>query len=414
MPTFPTMPLIMPTVGGSSGSWGTLLASAFLVLDGHQHLGVGSGGAQIVSAAININADLTFASYSATNLRSATFAAGQAVSGVRKLYVGANSELYWNNSAAGAAIQLTSGTSLNVSAFIGGIGGDYTSVSAALNYDNSAARYTLKAGGGTTWARVAAGEVRIHEHASTSSIYVALAAPAGIASPYTVTFPAAVPGSTLLVQVSSAGVMTFSNTVVNAVTFSGAITPTGGIAAATFTGLITASAGITVSAGAATFAVAVTANAGVTCASNQHVTVSGTGEYKHGDKTIAQSGGGVIAVSSGTYGAGVSSDAPYWQLSTGGGIVYLQIQGIRTGDRVKSLKIVGLATQEPTLAIYTQAAGVSTVRAHTAANTIVTNGDTTLTLNAAYTLSSEHVWLKITSGASTFDVRQIVCTYDRP
>jgi hypothetical protein len=380
MPTFPTMPLIMPTVGGSSGSWGTLLASAFLVLDGHQHLGVGSGGAQIVSAAININADLTFASYSATNLRSATFAAGQAVSGVRKLYVGANSELYWNNSAAGAAIQLTSGTSLNVSAFIGGIGGDYTSVSAALNYDNSAARYTLKAGGGTTWARVAAGEVRIHEHASTSSIYVALAAPAGIASPYTVTFPAAVPAAKRLVQVSSAGVLTYENT---------------GIEASTFSGLITASAG-------------------VTCAANQHVTVSGTGEVKHGDRVLTTggiAGNGTNWSSSavaGTFGAMASS---------GAGNLFVPIE-LTAGDRIKSVTywLYGDGAADMIATVYSSDATrtLSSIGAVTTNNT--PGSWTAITINVTDTVvvANGGLFIHFDGNATGLAVGEISVTYDRP
>ena len=73
------------------------------------------------------------------------------------------------------------------------------------------------------------------------------------------TWPAALPGSTLLTQVSSAGVMTWSNTIANAVIMSASLTvgTTLGV-----TGLITATAGLT-------------------AAANQHVTLQGTGEVKH-------------------------------------------------------------------------------------------------------------------------------------
>jgi hypothetical protein len=397
MPTFPTMPLIMPTVGGSSGSWGTLLASAFLVLDGHQHLGVGSGGAQIVSAAININADLTFASYSATNLRSATFAAGQAVSGVRKLYVGADAELYWNNSASGTAIQLTNGTALNVSAFIGGIGGDYTSVSAALNYDNSAARYTLRAGGGTTWARVAAGEVRIHEHASTSSIYVALAAPAGIASPYTVTFPAAVPGSTLLVQVSSAGVMTFSNTVVNAVTFSGLITASAGV---TSTGLVTA-------------------NAGVTCAADQHVTVSGTGKYKHGDQVLPMSPlRGIVRTNWAPDFTGVGSTSLGYMLATGAGSFALPFE-LPAGKTMKSLVVArygdGAADLEITVMSMASDGSITlgTIGSASVSNPAAAWTDTTVDLVDTAVATGTVYWVEFSANAANIRIGPVRLTYDQ-
>jgi hypothetical protein len=365
MAIYPTIPLTVPTVGGSSGAWASTLNSALLALDGHQHLGVGSGGAQIVSAAININADLTFASYSATNLRSATFAAGQAVSGVRKLYVGANSELYWNNSAAGAAIQLTSGTSLNVSAFVGGIGGDYTSVSAALNYDNSAARYTLRAGGGTTWARVAAGEVRIHEHASTSSIYVALAAPAGIASPYTVTF-------------SAAGVLTFENT---------------GIEAATFSGLITASAG-------------------VTCAANQHVTISGTGEFKHGDRILTTNG---LA----GHGTNWFTDTDGCMSYGGAGTEYLLVPiGLHVGDRIKSVSFQFSGDSSVDLTVNVQSLSATMVETQigtvTVSNQSSTWAVTTIDVTDTVIVANGSIFLECVTNAIGGRIGTICVTYDHP
>lgn len=373
MPIYPTIPLTVPTVGGSSGAWGTILSAALLAVDSHNHLGVGSGGAQIVSAAININADLTFASFSATNLRSATFAAGQAVTGVRKLYVGADTELYWNNSAAGAAIKITDGTSLNVAGFIGGIGGDYTAVAAALNYDDSAKRYTLRNGGGTTWARVAAGEVRIHEHASTSSIYVALAAPAGIASPYTLTFPAAVPGSTQLAQVSSAGVVTFSNTVTNLIT----------------------------------------ASAGVTCAANQHVTVSGTGDVKHGDREMVRhpsqySVSSSVTATRSAVGISASAGADFWMAIP-----------LRVGDRVKSIAFShfgdGAADITVAEAAVVNMDGTSTSLGSTSVSNPAAAWATT-TLNATDTTlaTGQSLLFYVTTNAAGITLGNVAVTYDHP
>lgn len=240
MPTYPNIPLTVPTVGGSSGTWGQLLLDCLLALDQHRHEGIGAGGAKIQPAGIDINDDLSLASNSLTNIRSLAFSSGQAVSGSRLLYVGADNELYWNNNASGAAIKITDGASLNVAGFIGGIGGDYTAVAAELNYDDALDRYTFTMAGGTTWARIAAGELRIHEHNTIANSYVALASPSGLAGSYTLTFPGALPGSTQLAQVSSAGVMSFSNTVAQAVTLSGGVS-----GATTFSGVITASSGVT-------------------------------------------------------------------------------------------------------------------------------------------------------------------------
>lgn len=376
MPTYPTIPLTVPTVGGSSGAWGTTLNAALLAIDSHNHLGVGSGGAQIVSAAININADLTFASYSATNLRSVTFASGQAVTGVRKLYVGADSELYWNNSAAGTAIQITDGTSLNVAGFIGGIGGDYTSVSAELNYDDSAARYTLRKGGGTTWARVAAGEVRIHEHASTTSIYVALASPAALASPYTVTFPAAVPAGKRMVQVSSAGVLTFENT---------------GIAASTFTGLVTA-------------------DAGVTAAADQHVTVSGTGRFKHGE---------LVRAFNGTNGSGTNwaVNNNGYMLSSGAGTLIVHLP-FDVGERVKSIsfQIFGDGSADLTTNVWelSTAMAALSIGTDTTSNQAASWSTVTIDVTDSTVTSPGGIFLEFIASAANLRIGAIMATYDRP
>lgn len=300
MPTFPEMNLVAPTVGGSSGAWATLLNQCLQQISAHSHQ---SGeGVKITPAAIDINANLSLASNSLTNIRSLAFSSGQAVSGSRLLYVGADNELYWNNNASGAAIKITDGASLNVAGFIGGIGGDYTAVAAELNYDDALDRYTFTMAGGTTWARIAAGELRIHEHNTIVNSYVALASPSGLAGSYTLTFPGALPAAKRLVQVSAAGVMTFDNT---------------GVEATTFTGLVTASAG-------------------VTCAADQHVTVSGTGDVKHGDREIVVSASHFVAA--GTDSVTAPSLSDYWTFgSPPRDTIQGGIHGLRAGDRIKSI-----------------------------------------------------------------------------
>ena len=54
----------------------------------------------------------------------------------------ADHNLYFRN-AAGTNVQITSGSTLNVS-IVGGIGGDYSSVSALLSYDDATKRYLLQ------------------------------------------------------------------------------------------------------------------------------------------------------------------------------------------------------------------------------------------------------------------------------
>jgi hypothetical protein len=274
MPTYPQMPLIMPTVGGSSGTWASLLQAAFLALDGHRHEGTGAGGAKIHPASMDIDANLSFAGWHITNLGAIQFSAVTALAaGTKCVFVNsADNELYWRTNT-GTNVKITSGNGLNL-VFAGGIGGDYAAVAAALNYDNGGARYTLKGAAGTNWARVAAGEVRIHEHGTSNSNFIALSVPAALAVQYTLTLPGALPGSTQLAQVSAAGVITYSNTIASAVTFSGGIAGT-----PNFTGAVTMASTLGVTG-------LVTASAGVTAAADQHVTVSGSGAFKHGDRYL--------------------------------------------------------------------------------------------------------------------------------
>lgn len=207
MTTLPNTGTVLPVRGApGSGLWGDSVDDALRNYDEHDH---SSGkGKRINTDAISIDADLTFASlYAPTNLHRATFAAITALAaGARAIFVDTSGDLYYRNSA-GVNIRVTNGSNLNVAAFIGGIGGDYTSVAAALNYDNANLRYTLRQGGGTTWARIASGEVRIYETSSTDTVYVGLAAPAALAASYAITLPLALPSATSFVKMSSAGVL---------------------------------------------------------------------------------------------------------------------------------------------------------------------------------------------------------------
>ncbi len=412
--TFPNMGLQLPVRGApGSGAWGDTLDANIQTLDAHDH---SEGlGPRINPDGIEIDEDLSFAGFSPTGVRSVAFSVGAAVTGARKVYVGASGDLYYNESTSGTAIQLTSGTSLNAAGFVGGIGGDYTAVSALLDYDDSTDAYRLRqqvSASVRQFAYSQCGGVILMEYkaagnptAPTSG--VTLASPAALASPYTITMPAAAPGSTQLVQMSSAGVLTASNTVANAVTFSGAVTASSTVGV---TGALTTNA---ISATTVTASGVITAQAGLTCSANQSVTLSGTGDLKHGSRTLYQSATGGVPIS-GTYSPVESSNAIGWLLETTSKVVFLPIYGLRDGDSVVSFTVTGSSVAEPTFAIYSQTQGVSTVRAHTSANTIVTNGFTTLTLNAAYVLAADHLWIKVTSGAGSFEIRQIATVYTHP
>lgn len=260
MPPTTYMLMDLPTPGGSVDVWGTLLNTLLeQKVDSHDH--TTGKGTKVPVAGINVNVDFPFNSKRATGL--AGVALDAVVSdpvGARELYSKAPGDLYWNN-GAGTHVQLTTGGSINV-ASVAGIGGDYPSVSAAFDYVDASDSYTAKqqiGAGVRQWARLESADLRLYEYKAHPAVgpvpglFVGLASPAALAASYTLTFPGALPPAIKTVlQSDSTGAMSFSNSIEQA-------TLTG---AATVTGLLTAQAGITLSA-------------------NQHVTISGTGLYKH-------------------------------------------------------------------------------------------------------------------------------------
>lgn len=243
------MGLIMPTEGSDAGTWGATLNDAGDRLDLHDH---SSGlGVKVKTNGLDINADLTMASggtYSAiTNAKGVDFqphaaSAMTAYAGCLFTNSSDSNNLYFRTQA-GSNVRITNGATLDTTTS-GGIGGDYASIPAEVAYVDASDTYTFRQTAAGNWARLQSGPVRISELGTTETQHIEIAAPAALASSYTITPATALPGSTQLVQVGSTGSLTYTNTV---------------------SGLITASAG-------------------VTAASGQHITVSGAGEYKHGSK----------------------------------------------------------------------------------------------------------------------------------
>lgn len=202
------MSLVLPTDGGSSGVWGSILDTVFAVVDAHTHLA--GSGVPIVAGALNINADLSFAANALTNAKATSFteqAAAAVTAYVNALFVNsADNNLYFRNSS-GVNVQITSGSTINVSV-VGGIGGDYATVGALLSYDDATKRYLLQQEGSPRpWAGLATGDLDLYQKAVSISNKVTLKSPAALAASYTVTFPAIIPAATSYVQMSSAGAL---------------------------------------------------------------------------------------------------------------------------------------------------------------------------------------------------------------
>lgn len=211
----PNMSITLPTLGGDSGTWDSELNDALGVIDVHDH--TSGKGVQIPVAAIDINADLPMDGFGFTGVKSVAFAQIAALTaGAVTLYVDtSNHELYWRT-AGGVNVKLTAGSSINTT-LVGGIVGDYSSVGALLAYDDANHRYTFEEPSGK-WAYIASADVRLYQFDTNESVYVALKAPDALSAPYTITFPTAVPGSQVLLQMDASGNLIASNTIPGAVT----------------------------------------------------------------------------------------------------------------------------------------------------------------------------------------------------
>ena len=214
MPTLPNMSLVTPAQGGDSGTWDDKINACFVLADAHDH--TAGKGARVPTAGLNINADVPMGGFGITALGKITFNTIAApVSGSKNLFVNsADNELYWRSNA-GVNVKLTSGASINTT-LVGGIVGDYSSVGAALAYDDANKRYTFKTQT-ATWARTASGPIRIYEFNTSESVYVEHVAAAALAASYTVTWPVP-PGAQTAIQMASSGDLVLSNTFTSAVT----------------------------------------------------------------------------------------------------------------------------------------------------------------------------------------------------
>jgi hypothetical protein len=273
----------------------------------------------VVPADMSMSADLSFLvaseNYRVTDLLASSYVLNasqlSAVTYPRSVYfAGVEGDAYVND-GAGRQIRITSGGSVNIAATgsITSTGSPaYGSDGVELRWDGADLEYEMRAGSDTDDY----GDVRLDDVIFNDGTgnFIRLGAPS-IASDYTITFPTAVPASTSLVQMSSAGVLTASpsgNVATSGTVATGALTVTGastmssslGVSGAlsggsivssttiNASGNITSSAAIAASGlvtalGVAAGASGITSAANIDLSSGAHVTVVGTGRFKHGD-----------------------------------------------------------------------------------------------------------------------------------
>lgn len=221
MTVTPSMSLVLPTDHGSPDIWGAMLNTLLTLVDGHTH--EPGLGALVPIAGLDFDSDLAALTHAITGLKAVDFtpvAASTVAALAGAFFVSsADNELYYRTTS-GSNVQFTSGAALNVAAFVGGIGGDYSSVGALFSFDDATDSYWARqevVAGLRAWAGLRVGNVDIYQQAASITNRVRLNSPAALAASYALTLPAALGGGTLALQVSNAGVMSLSNTFASAI-----------------------------------------------------------------------------------------------------------------------------------------------------------------------------------------------------
>jgi hypothetical protein len=200
----PLMTITLPVVGpaGTLGpEWANTLNAAFDTIDSHDH--TTGKGKKIPTAGFSIDGDFNLNSFALLTANYVKLVNNvSTVSDYTTLYC-INGDMYWKN-ASGVAIQLTSGSTINV-AGVGGIGGDYTTSTASVTYSDITKTFLFKQNP-TTTADIYSGSLFICETISAGNS-VEIQAPSALASSYQLTLPTALPASKKIVTMTSSGVL---------------------------------------------------------------------------------------------------------------------------------------------------------------------------------------------------------------
>lgn len=200
----------VPESPDDDGAWGPIMDTNLELTDTHNH--APGAGRPIPAAGLGIDGDVSWASNGITNLDRATFVENSAPGAVlRQIFVDTDGNLAYNN-GTGIKVRITSGNTLDANQ-IGGIKGDYGAANAAFYYDDAAGTYRALAQDPTpnVYDTVAMGDCALYPKGESGPQFgVQIKAPSGMLADMPLTFPSALPGSTSLMQVTSAGAIEFS------------------------------------------------------------------------------------------------------------------------------------------------------------------------------------------------------------
>lgn len=392
MPNPPSanMSLVLPTEDGDSDQWDFYLNAALALVDAHDH--TSGKGVKVPSAGLKINADVSWAfsgtNYSITDMKALDFApvsAGTITGYGSALFVNSDdsNNLYFRNQS-GTNVKITDGSTLNFSV-TGGIGGDYSSIGALLDYDDATDTYRFRQQTSASvrqYAKIASADLKLFEYIAAGGAVVptnsvTLKSPAALAGSYTMTALTALPASTSVLQISSAGAWSASN-----------LLP---------------------------------ALDDTTLQSNKNLILQGTGTIKHSTHKLQVNTSTPIATA-GSVSAGTASDGSFcrWILAVGT-TAYISIDGLRYNnasvqDRITAVRVyhTGPLTNADNLTLSLSRV-VSTTGAKTdegsAASTTSPLNLTSLTRDT----SGLMMYIKlVTTANSDYGIRYIEVDYERP
>lgn len=206
----PAMGLALPTPNVTQGigvalpgqSWGELQNANWGIVDTHTH--APGSGSPVPTAGIAINADLTFAGFNATNLRSTRFSGitlGSLGVNDRSCLLASSGDLYFVD-GAGNQVRITSG---------GGVAGTPGAITglaspAAVNYTVGSKLFTFTSSSPRV-AGIACGPLTIADASVDSGNGVTISAPGALAANYSLTLPTALPASLSFATLSSTGAL---------------------------------------------------------------------------------------------------------------------------------------------------------------------------------------------------------------
>lgn len=224
--------ITLPTVGGSSGSWGSELNSALNTL-------IASVEAKVTASALDLNDTVDFQNQVADRVQQVK---GQNLTATKTGAANANSHYFvdgdWYITDGDAnVIRVTTGGALNI-AVSGGFTGDYGGSTEEAQYSNSSKLYSFLQASSHR-AKIDSAEHRLYEESQGTSSYVALKSPGSLATSYDWTYPTALPGAgeTHLVTVDENGDLdTTADPSVDTLTASGDITASGDVNGSTVNG----------------------------------------------------------------------------------------------------------------------------------------------------------------------------------